>query len=181
MLGSIRRPEEEEVFGVQDWAEVHRLHREGVPKRVIARRLGMSHTTVHRLLGLATPPSYERTGSSSLVAPFTDEIAAMLHTDPKVPATVVLQHLRRSGYAGCITILKEHLAQVRPAFLAACAGARGRYLLEGTDRVGATLTLAIGTRRHLCDIANPLRPAEVLVSVSPVPSLTRKRSEVQFL
>ncbi len=26
MLGSIRRPEEEEVFGVQDWAEVHRLN-----------------------------------------------------------------------------------------------------------------------------------------------------------
>src|SRR6266508_4005238 len=25
MLGSFRRPEEEEVFGVQDWAEVHRL------------------------------------------------------------------------------------------------------------------------------------------------------------
>ena len=128
MLGSIRRPEEEEVFGVQDWAEVHRLHREGVPKRVIARRLGMSHTTVHRLLGLATPPSYERTGSSSLVAPFTDEIAAMLHTDPKVPATVVLQHLRRSGYAGGITILKEHLAQVRPAFLAARSFQRTSYL-----------------------------------------------------
>lgn len=33
---------------MQDWAEVHCLHRNGVPKRVIARRLGMSHTIVHR-------------------------------------------------------------------------------------------------------------------------------------
>ncbi len=128
MLGSIRRPEEEEVFGVQDWAEVHRLHREGVPKRVIARRLGMSHTTVHRLLALGEPPRYERGRGPSLVVPFSDEIVAMLDTDPKVPATVVLQHLRRDGYGGGITILKEHLARVRPSFLAARTFQRTSYL-----------------------------------------------------
>jgi transposase len=128
MLGSIRRPEEEEVFGVQDWAEVHRLNREGVPKRVIARRLGMSHTTVHRLLGLTEPPRYERGRTSSLVDHFVGEIASMLDQDPKVPATVVLQHLRRYGYAGGITILKEHLAKVRPSFLAARTFQRTSYL-----------------------------------------------------
>ena len=128
MLGSIRRPEEEEVFGVQDWAEVHRLHREGVAKRVIARRLGMSHTTVHRLLALGEPPRYERGRGPSLLDPFADEIAAMLDLDPKVPATVVLQHLRRAGYGGGITILKEHLAKVRPSFLAARTFQRTSYL-----------------------------------------------------
>ncbi len=128
MLGSIRRPEEEEVFGVQDWAEVHRLNRQGVPKRAIARRLGMSHTTVHRLLALREPPRYERRRPSSLVDPFTDQIAAMLDADPRVPATVVLQHLRRDGYAGGITILKEHLAEVRPQFLQARCFQRTSYL-----------------------------------------------------
>jgi transposase len=128
MLGSIRRPEEEEVFGVQDWAEVHRLDRQGVSKRAIARRLCMSHTTVHRLLGLPEPPRYERRRTSSLVDAFTEEIAAMLDADPKVPATVVLQHLRRSGYAGGITILKEHLAEVRPQFLQARCFQRTSYL-----------------------------------------------------
>jgi transposase len=128
MLGSIRRPEEEEVFGVQDWAEVHRLNRQGVSKRTIARRLGMSHTTVHRLLGLSEPPRYERPGRPSLVDPFVDQIAAMLDADPKVPATVVLQHLRKDGYAGGITILKEHLANVRPQFLGARSFQRTSYL-----------------------------------------------------
>jgi transposase len=128
MLGSIRRPEEEEVFGVKDWAEVHRLDREGVPRRAIARRLQMSHTTVHRLLALREPPRYERRRISSLFDPFASEIAAMLDTDPKVPATVVLQHLRRDGYSGGITILKEHLAKVRPSFLAARTFQRTSYL-----------------------------------------------------
>jgi transposase len=128
MLGSIRRPEEEEVFGVHDWAEVHRLERQGVAKRAIARRLGMSPTTVHRLLGLPEPPRYQRRRTSSLLDPFTSEIAAMLDEDPKVPATVVLQHLRRSGYGGGITILKEHLARVRPEFLAARTFQRTTYL-----------------------------------------------------
>ena len=119
MLGSIRLPEEAEVFGGQDWAEVHRLDRVGVPKRAIARRLHMSHTTVHRLLSLGEPPRYERGRTFSLVDPFAGEIASMLDQNPKAPATVVLQHVRRDGYTGGITILKEHLAKVRPSFLAA--------------------------------------------------------------
>ncbi len=116
------------MFGVQDWAEVHRLDRQGVPKRAIARRLRMSHTTVHRLLGLTAPPRYERPKRDSLVEPFAEQIVAMLDADPKVPATVVLQHLRRDGYAGGITILKERLATVRPQFLAARSFQRTSYL-----------------------------------------------------
>lgn len=116
------------MFGVQDWAEIHRLNRQGVSKRAIARRLGMSHTTVHRLLGLSEPPRYDRPKRSSLVDPFGEQIAAMLDADPRVPATVVLQHLRRDGYAGGITILKEHLAKVRPQFVAARSFQRTSYL-----------------------------------------------------
>ncbi len=114
---------------MEDWAEVQRLfHREGLTKRAIARRLGMSRTTVIRLLGLGEPPRYVRGLKGSLVDPFADEIAAMLDEDAEAPATVILDHLRRSGYGGGISILKAHLARVRPGFLAARAFQRTSYL-----------------------------------------------------
>ncbi len=117
------------MFSVHDWAEVRRLyHREHLSKSAIARRLGMSRPTVIRLLELPHPPRYERRPVGSKLDPHKDQIAEMLDQDAEVPATVILQHLRRRGYAGGITILKEHVASLRPAFLAARAYQRTTYL-----------------------------------------------------
>jgi predicted DNA-binding protein (UPF0251 family) len=53
-MSSSRR---EEIFSAHDWAEVHRLHdAEGMSKAAIVARLGMSRTTVYRLLALDGPP-----------------------------------------------------------------------------------------------------------------------------
>jgi transposase len=117
------------VYAVHDWAEVHRLHHvEGLSKQAIAAKLGMSRTTVYRLLGLAKPPRYQRAPAGSKLDPFHDAVAAMLREDPKVSATVIADRLRPHGYGGSLTILKDHLRQVRPAFLAAAAYQRTSYL-----------------------------------------------------
>ena len=113
---------------MHDWAEVHRLHREGLTKGAIARRLHMSRTTVYRLLEQATPPAYERGKGPSILDPYKGEIASLLDEDARAPATVILERLRRLGYAGGITILKDHLATVRPSFLAARTYQRTSYL-----------------------------------------------------
>lgn len=113
---------------MEDWAEVHRLfHREGRPKAAIARQLGMSRNTVDRLLGLTEPPRYVRRPGGSRLDPFTEWIAAMLAADPRVRATVIRERLQAEGYRGGITILKDHLAHVRPSFLAARAFQRTSY------------------------------------------------------
>ncbi len=117
------------MYSVHDWAEVHRLHHvEGMGKAAIAAKLGMSRTTVHRLLGLGEPPRYQRRRVGSKLDPFCDAIAAMLREDPRVPATVIALRLRREGFTGSLTILKEHLRGVRPAFVAAAAYQRTTYL-----------------------------------------------------
>lgn len=114
---------------MEDWAEVQRLfHREGLTKTAIARQLSMSRTTVIRLLALAQPPRYVRRQRASQLDPFGDEIAAMLSADPTVAATVICHRLRRSGYAGGMSILRDHLSRQRPAFAAARAFQRTSYL-----------------------------------------------------
>jgi transposase len=104
------------VYQVHDWAKVRELAREGVPKRRISARVGCSRTTVYRLLALAEPPRYERAPAGSLLDPFKEEIELLLTDDRAAPATVILGRLRKRGYGGGITILKDYLREVRPRY-----------------------------------------------------------------
>lgn len=116
------------MYDVQDWAEVRRLSRDGWTNTDIAGKFGMSRNTVASLLAKDSPPRYERPPAGSMVDPYADAIAAMLDENPKAPATVIRERLQALGYAGGITILKAHLAGVRPKFLAARSYQRTTYL-----------------------------------------------------
>lgn len=117
------------MYQVQDWAEVHRLFfREGWTKTRIAEKLGMSRNTVTRLLGLSAPPRYERKPAGSKLDPWKGAILQMLDDDARVPATVILERLRRAGYEGGISILREYVAEVRPWFVGAKSYQRTSYL-----------------------------------------------------
>jgi transposase len=117
------------VYNVQNWAEVHRLfHRERWSKTAIAEKFHMSRNTVDRLLKLDEPPRYERAGLGSSLDPYVDDIVRMLKENPKVPATVILEHLRPLGYSGGITVLKERVAKLRPVLRAARSYQRTSYL-----------------------------------------------------
>lgn len=117
------------MYKVQDWAEVHRLfHRERWTKTAIADKLGMSRNTVCRLLSLGEPPQYERVPPKSSLDEFTDDVVAMLEENPTVPSTVILERLRPLGYGGGITVLKQKVAKLRPAFRAARSYQRTFYL-----------------------------------------------------
>ena len=117
------------VYRVQDWAEVKRLkEREGLSKKGIAERLGMSRTTVDRLLSLPDPPSYERRPIPSLLDPYRDTVLSLLREDARAASTVIRERLQAEGYRGGKTILKDYLKEVRPPFLAAETYQRTSYL-----------------------------------------------------
>lgn len=136
------------MYSVHDWAEVRRLRDvEGMSKSAIAVKLSMSRNTVARLAAMATPPKYERAPAGSQVDPFAEQIAAMLAEDPKVAATVITERLRRFGFAGSVTIVKDHVRRVRPSFLAAQNFQRTSYLpgeLAQTDWWHTGVHLPVG-------------------------------------
>jgi DNA invertase Pin-like site-specific DNA recombinase len=50
---------------LEDWALIRRLVADGVPKRQVARQLGVSRGKVDRALASSRPPKYERKPSGT--------------------------------------------------------------------------------------------------------------------
>ena len=82
------------MYSVHDWAKAKELERDGLSKKAIAEQLGMSRTTVHRLLGLSSPPAYTRKTNSPLLDPYRSAVLALLDEDPKALAPVIRERLQ---------------------------------------------------------------------------------------
>jgi transposase len=103
------------VIPVEDWAEIRRLHRaEEMPIRAIARHMGISKNTVKRALATDRPPVYQRPLKGSAVDAVEPAIRELLKQTPTMPATVIAE---RIGWQRGLTILKERVRELRPAYL----------------------------------------------------------------
>jgi len=166
---------------VEDWAEIRRLHRaEKVPIKTIARTLRVSRNTVRAAIASEGPPKYERKPSGSAVDAFEDAIRVQLDLVPTMPATVIAE---RVGWTRGITVFKERVAELRPAYLPVDPASRTTYvageiaqcdlwfppieLPVGFGQVRRpvqlpVLTMATGYSRWLSAILIPTRRAEDL-------------------
>ena len=90
---------------------IRRLAADGVPKAVIARRLGISRTTVVKAVGLSAPPRYERTPTATSFVTFEARVRALLESEPEMPATVIAE---RVGWSGSITWFRANVKLLRP-------------------------------------------------------------------
>lgn len=103
------------MIRVEDWAEIRRLHRaEGLSARAVARRLGISRGTVLRALASDRPPKYQRPLKGSAVDPVEPAIRELLRQTPTMPVTVIAE---RIGWERGLTILRERVRELRPAYL----------------------------------------------------------------
>jgi transposase len=113
------------VLGVEDWAEIRRLRRaEGMPIKAIARVMGCSKNTVRRALAAVGPPRYERARQGSIVDGFEPRIRELLQAWPTMPATVIAE---RIGWTRGLTVLKDRVRELRPAYLPPDPASRTAY------------------------------------------------------
>ena len=99
----------------EEAVEIRVLRRQGKSIREIARVLNLSRNTVRRYLRSGGPPRYQREAQPSKLAYKEHLVGRVKAAAPEwIPATVLLRELRAMCYAGGYTILKEHLATLRP-------------------------------------------------------------------
>lgn len=103
-------------MNVSLWSEIRRLHLvQGVYKKEIARRLGLSVKTVRRSLKSEAPPSEKiiRLRESKLDS-FRETIVSLLADYPGLSAVRIYEKISEKGYKGSLTILRYYLRKVRP-------------------------------------------------------------------
>jgi transposase len=116
----------EGVLSVEDWAEIRRLHRaEKMPIKVIARTLGISRNTVRAAIASDGPPKYERRPAGSAVDTVEPRIRELLQAYPTMPATVIAE---RIGWERGLTVLKDRIRELRPAYLPPDPASRTSYV-----------------------------------------------------
>ena len=114
-----------------------------------------------RLLDLLEPPRYQRAGRGSKLDPHKGSVAKMLDVDPKALASVIIEYLRRDGYGGGITILKDYLQEIRPLFVQARSYQRTSYFpgeVGHTDwwEPGIQIPVGRGARRKVFGLVTTL-------------------------
>jgi transposase len=105
------------VVGVEQWAEIRRLHFvRGLSMREIHRRTGLHRDTISRAIHSDERPVYRRASSGSRLDPFKDEIHRLLGRDPKLPGVRVRELLAPLGCTASKTIVDDYLRELRPLF-----------------------------------------------------------------
>ena len=105
------------MVGVEQWAEVRRLHFvRGLSIREIHRRTGLHRDTIRNAIASDQAPRYERAPAGSKLDPFKDEVHRLLRRDPKLPGQRVRELIAPLGFDGGKTIVDDYLREVRPLF-----------------------------------------------------------------
>ena len=92
---------------------IRRLVADGVPRRQVARQLGIGRATVDRALASDRPPKYERKAAPTAFTPFEARVRAILSEHPEMPATVIAE---RVDWTGSITWFRDNVRLLRPDY-----------------------------------------------------------------
>lgn len=97
--------------------EIEVLLKQGMGVREVARRCGVSRNTVRRVRDEGAERRYRRERRDSKLDAFVDYVRERLGAAAPgwIPASVMLREIRERGYTGSHSILRAHMAALRPA------------------------------------------------------------------
>jgi transposase len=95
-----------------------------MPIKVIARVMRVSRNTVRAAVASDRPPKYERPAKGSIVDAAEPRIRELLQAYPTMPATVIAE---RIGWDRSIRVLRDRVAELRPAYLPPDPASRTAY------------------------------------------------------
>ena len=130
----------------EEAVEIRVLSRQGKSIREIARMLDVSRNTVRRYLRGEGLPRYKREARPSKLDHYKHYIDERVKAAAPdwIPATVLLRELRALGYPGGYSILKDHLATLRPV-------ANPEPLIRFETEPGRQMQCDFATIRRGCD------------------------------
>ena len=106
------------MIGVEEWAEIRRMHRvERLSIREIHRRTGLHRKTIRRALASDRPPVYRRASGGSKLDPFKGWLEEQLRADPRIPSQRLRELAGELGYEGGKTVFDDWVREVRPRYL----------------------------------------------------------------
>ena len=99
---------------IETWASIrHLYHVEKLPKKVIARELGIDPKTVRRALKQETFSRAPSRPRASKLDAFKDKIGELLTHYARISAVRIYEEIRTLGYSGGISILRDYLRPLR--------------------------------------------------------------------
>lgn len=98
---------------LKQWAAVQELHKRKVPKKQIAKQLGMSRNTVKRLIKLKEEPKYTRENYPTKVDSYMNQIIKWrLSHEYDFNGTRIFRELKKLGYKGSINPIYRALKKI---------------------------------------------------------------------
>jgi transposase len=95
-----------------------------MPVKAIARVMKVSRNTVRAAIASDRPPKYQRPAKGSIVDAAESRIRELLKACPTMPATVIAE---RIGWQRSIRVLRDRVAELRPAYLPPDPASRTAY------------------------------------------------------
>jgi transposase len=105
----------QKMLSKEDFIVLQHFIQEGLPRKAIAQRLGVSRKTVQRYANPGAQPAYRaRPERSTVIDPYKDYIKGRLQIFPELTAKRLFAEIVKDGYKGKYTRVKDYVRSIRP-------------------------------------------------------------------